>query len=249
MAKVKGIVTLQGTLGGVNYYQTIYGPIAREAGGGFNGDAIRTKASMKRVRENGSEFGHCSRVNKLFRQGIGVFYEHYKFAGLHGHLMRLFTRLKDLDPVNERGERRVGLGLATEAGKTLMRTFDYTPESRLSKVWPYKPQIENSDYKLRFTSIDMAKVTFPKGATHLKLLYGVLDIDFGSMTFERYAADPVLIDRSFDSHSLEIPLTEIPTITQTAIGVLGMRLYQQVDGILYPLHDEKFVGFEVVGSF
>lgn len=246
MAKVKGIVTLQGTLGGVNYYQTIYGPIAREAGGGFNGDAIRTKASMKRVRENGSEFGHCSRVNKLFRQGIGEFYEHYKFAGLHGHLMRLFTGLKDLDTVNERGERRVGLGLATEAGKTLMRTFDYTPESRLSNLWPYKPQIDDSDYTLRFTSIDMTKVKFPKGATHLKLLYGVLDMDFENMTFVRYTAEPVLIDRSFDSHSLDITLTEMPIITQTAIGVLGMRLYQRVDENLYPLNDERYVAFNVM---
>ncbi len=246
MAKVKGIVTLQGTLGGVNYYQTKYGHIAREAGGGFNGDAIRTKASMKRVRENGSEFGHCSKVNKLFRQGIGAFYEHYKFAGLHGHLMRLFTGLKDLDPVNERGERRVGLGIATEAGKTLLRTFDYTPESRLSKVWSYKAQIDDSDYTLRFTGIDMTKVKFPEGATHLKLLYGVLDMDFTAMSFKRHAAEPVLIDRSFDSTTLDITLSEMPAIAQTAIGVLGMRLYQGVDGVLYPLHDERYVALHVM---
>lgn len=42
MAKVKNIVGLQGTIGGVNFYLRKGVPLARAAGGGFNGDAIKT---------------------------------------------------------------------------------------------------------------------------------------------------------------------------------------------------------------
>src|SRR5690606_10049065 len=180
--------------------------------------------------ENGSEFGHCSKANKLFRLATREFYEHYKFAGLHGHLMRLFTQLKDLDSVNTRGERRVGVGVQTDAGKALLRTFNYTPLSQLAKVMPYDPLFDITDFSLRFTNIDLSHMKFPKGVTHLKLLYGVLDMDFTTMTYQRYAAEPVWIDRSFGSGTLELALTGMPVIQQTGIAVLGMRLYQSVDG-------------------
>ena len=66
MATQKGIVSLVGTVGGVNFYFRKGKAVARKAGGGFSGKAIKTKASMMRVRENNSEFGHCSSVKKSF---------------------------------------------------------------------------------------------------------------------------------------------------------------------------------------
>lgn len=246
MAKVKGIVSLKGTIGGVTYYKTKYGQIAREAGGGFNGEAIRTKASMRRVRENGSEFGKCSKTNKLFRTAVSVFHEHYKFVGLHGHLMRLFTQIKDLDTVSPRGQRHVGIGVQTEAGKSLLRQFNYTPESQLEKFFPYQPIFHANESLFRYDSIDMKKVKFAKGATHLKLLCGVLDMDFTNMVYQRYTADPVLIDQNFSGGTLELPLNNLPEIQHLGIPVLGIRLYQKVGGVLVPLKDEKYVSLKVL---
>ena len=67
MARQKGLFKVTGTLGNVNFYVVNGVGYARKAGGGFNGKAIKTKASMRRVRENASEFGHCSSVKKAFR--------------------------------------------------------------------------------------------------------------------------------------------------------------------------------------
>lgn len=247
MAKVKGIVSLKGTIGGITYYKTKYGDLAREAGGGFNGEAIRTKASMQRVRENGSEFGHCSKTNKLFREAIGAFYEHYKFAGLHGHLMSMFTRLKDLDTISPRGQRQVGIGVQSEAGKSLLRQFNHTPESQLGNFFPYLPLFHADASLLRYAHIDMTKVKFPKGATHLKLRGGVLDMDFTNMTYQRYATEPVLIDQHFGGGTLDLVLDHLPIIEHTGIPILGMRLYQRVGGEIVPLHDEKYVSVNVLG--
>ena len=62
MAKQKGILPFVGTLGGLNFYYLHGKPIVRQAGGGFNAKDIKNKPSMRRVRENSSEFGHCSEV-------------------------------------------------------------------------------------------------------------------------------------------------------------------------------------------
>lgn len=245
MAKATGIVTLQGTIDGITFYQLNGKQVARMAGGGFNGHAIRTKASMQRVRENGSEFGHCSRVNKMFRQAISPFYEHYKFTGLHGYLMKLFTQLKDLDATNIRGQRRVSLGLQTHAGKTLLQKFNYTPQSQLAKVFPFDAVFDGTTFSVRYYNILMNNVQFPSGATHLKLLYGLIDFDFDSLTFTQYSGKPVLIDANYGGDFLELGLSTVPVIQHTGIMVLGMRLYQAQDGVLYPLNDERFVGVQV----
>lgn len=248
MAKIKGIVSLKGTLGGLNYYKTKHGHIAREAGGGFNGEAIRTKASMQRVRENGSEFGHCSKINKVFRQAIGEFHEHYKFQGLHGHLMSLFTQLKDLDPISARGQRRVGLGAQTEAGKNILRQFNYTPHSQLERIFPFQPVIDATTYHIRFDHIDMGMVKLPPGATHLKLRYGVVDMDFNSMTYESYTGAPFLIDKNFVEGPLELILDNVPAIAHMCLPILGMRLYQRVGGEMMAFKNETLVGLKVLGS-
>jgi len=60
----------------------------------FNGDAIRTQASMQRVRENASEFGHCSTVKKHFRLAMQAFFNDYKETTLHAQMMRLFIAIK-----------------------------------------------------------------------------------------------------------------------------------------------------------
>lgn len=244
MAKVTGIVALQGTLDGVTFYKLNGKQVARMAGGGFNGHAIRTKASMQRVRENGIEFGHCSRVNKVFRQAINTFHEAYKFTSLHGHLMTLFTQLKNLDSVSIRGQRRVDLGLQTDVGKALLKTFNFTPQSQLAKVFPFEAVFDGSNFSMHYPNIDMSKVLFPDGVTHLKLLYGVLDIDFEHLTYTRYAASPLLIDTNYGGGLLQLGLATAPILQHTGVVVLGMRLYQELDGVLYALQDDRFVGFQ-----
>ena len=52
MATQKGIISLTGTLGDINFYFRKGKAVARKAGGGFNGKAIKTKPSMVWIREN-----------------------------------------------------------------------------------------------------------------------------------------------------------------------------------------------------
>ena len=51
MAKQKGVVFFEGTLGGINFYYRKGVPTARAAGGGFNRRAIKTSPRMVRVRD------------------------------------------------------------------------------------------------------------------------------------------------------------------------------------------------------
>ena len=247
MAKQKGILPLVGTLGGVNFYYLNGKAVARKAGGGFNGKAIKSKASMQRVRENGSEFGHCSRVNKVFRQALQPFYSGYTFTHFHSRLMTLFTRLKTLDSTSARGERRVGLGVGTATGAQLLCDFEYTPDCRLHTVLPFPFSMDWGTYTFSISDFDVTQVVFSPGATHLVLQFGVLDFDFDTLAYHLHLADAVVLSKTFSDTSIHMTPTTFPNGSGTVLAVCGVRYYQEVGGVKYLLNSKNSVGFEVVG--
>ncbi len=123
MAKQIGLLPISGTLDGVNFYLRKGVPVARKAGGGFDSRKIKSSPTMKRVRENGSEFGHCSRVKKVFKDGLFPFFKNYKNGDLHSNMMQLFLAIKDLDLISERGKRNLYSGLQNPESKKLKRSL------------------------------------------------------------------------------------------------------------------------------
>lgn len=247
MAKQKGILPLVGSIGGINFYYLNGKPVARIAGGGFTRDGIRTKASMQRVRENGSEFGHCSRVNKVFRHAILPVHNFHKFTFFHSRLMTLFTGLKDLDSVNKRGERRVAISLESVVGKNLLKDFTYTPECIPLNVFPIAHSLDWNTGTLHFPEISTEHVLFVKGATHLSLQFGLLDFNFESLEYDLQLAEPLILPKNFLGTNITLGPEYLPTNQGLQIAVLGIRYYQEVEGQLYVLNGKDGVGIGVLG--
>jgi hypothetical protein len=247
MAKQKGIVPLVGTIGGINFYYLNGKPVARAAGGGFNGKAIKTKTSMKRVRENAQEFGHCSKVNKAFRAALRPFYAPHKFTFFHSRLMTLFTQLKALDTTHERGRRQVATAVATDEGKRLLLEFNYTPKVDLRQVLPFSMEMDWASYTLSLSDFAIQQVPFITGATHIGLQFGVLDFNFSTLASELHLAEPMVLAKDFSGTSVSLSPISVPSGVGQSLAVLGVQYYQEVDGRLYVLHAEDGVGFAVVG--
>ena len=249
MAKQKGILPFVGTLGGLNFYYLNGKPIVRLAGGGFNGKDIKNKPSMQRVRENSSEFGHCSEVNKAFRMALRPFYKGYKFTHFHSRLMRLFTQLKDLDVVNKRGERLVGNGITHANGLNLLKNYPYTPDCDVRNVMPFAYVVDATNFGLTISEFDIKQVCFIAGATHIELTYGVLDMDFTTLDYDIHLADVLVLDKGFAGTSVSLMPSSLPTSIGTKLAVLGVRFYQEVDGALYVLNANDGVGIMVLECF
>ena len=246
MAKQKGILPLVGTIGGINFYYLNGKPVARGAGGGFNGKAIKTKASMQRVRENGSEFGHCSNVNKAFRMGLQPFYTQHSFTFFHSRLMTLFTQLKALDAVNARGERRVSQGVATAQGQQLLKAFKYTPKLALEQVLPFNFVMDWETNTFTLPTFKAERVSFISGATHMGLQFGILDFNFETLEYNMHMAEALVLTKTFLDTSVAFTPVSVPDGMGLKMAILGLRYYQEVDGLLYLLNAENSLGFTVV---
>src|SRR5690606_1869172 len=245
MAKYKSLFTIIGTIGGINFYVLDGEPVKRDAGGGFTREAIKTKASMVRVRDNNSEFGNCSRLNKVFRQALRPFYVQHKFPLFHSRLMTLFTGLMALDPVNGRGERLVYRGLELDEGKRSLEHFIYTPECQPRDVLPFDFEMDWDTYTLAIPKFQMKQVSFIPGATHIALQFGVLDFNFKTSTYQLHMAESLKLSKDFAGDTLSFTVTDVPTGLGLELGVIGIRYYQEVDGELYLLKAKEGVGISV----
>jgi hypothetical protein len=244
MTKVKSIVGLKGTIGGLNFYLRKGVPLMRAAGGGFNGEAIKTKASMVRVRENSSEFKGCMQTVRFFKQGLQTFLSTFKDGTLHQRLVSLFTQIKNEDVVAARGLRTVSGGLQTMAGQGLLRNYLLSSGSRLDTLLHQKILF---DWESGFSIPDFepAVVSFVGGATHLELRVGYLTFDFEHYTSSFGATDTVYLGAA-DGGTVFIPAPTLAPAEGMKVGVVMARFVQEVNGAFYPLKNEQSVVMEVL---
>lgn len=243
MAKQTGIIKLKGTIGGVTYYETkIAGHLARTAGGGFS----KGSKHKERTMENASEFGRCSKIKKAFRIALAPFLCVRKDGELHGRMVQLFTRLKDMDRVNSRGNRRVGAGIETPRGLQLFRDFAFTPSCNVMEVLAASVDFDFTSRILRVTNFDIRAVKFPAGATHMALTLGLLHFDFDTLAYRLKNSAPLYMDKNNSATSFEMNV-DLPDVEGTAVAVLGMKFYQEVESSYYLFKGANAVGVETVG--
>ncbi|WP_334113847.1 hypothetical protein [Paucihalobacter sp.] len=245
MARVTGLFKITGTIGGMNFYLDGGENLVRDAGGGFNGDAIRTKDSMVRVRENASEFGHCASVKRVFMNALHPYLSKLKGRKLHSAMTSLFVQIKNFDPVSKRGERRVSQGLTTPDGHNLLLTYSYPERFTVDQVLGNRFSVDMTTHSCSCIDFDVSKIAFPEYATHVSLLYGVVFMDFEVLEAKAFLAADYYIAKNDVNHSITLNPVAAPIGTGVRIAVMGVRFYQEVNGVMTQLEAKR--GVAVLG--
>lgn len=240
MAKGKGIVRLSGTIQGLTFYLLDGKQVVRAAGGGFNGEAIKTKASMVRVRENGSEFKRCMHDVAFFKEMLQPYLLFLKDGKLHQRLVRLFAQVKALDPVSARGQRNFALGLTTDKGRGLLQGFVLTQGATFENTLRHSFSFDFAN-GLHVPNCLGASLFVGTSATHFELVLRFVMLDT-SAQFSYFESEKIMLDGLFTGDvSLNVPtLPEGHSCVVVAIG----RFFQEVNGSLYPMANGVM---EVVG--
>lgn len=250
MARQKGLIQLEGTIGGVNFYIRKGVALARQSGGGFNGKAIKTKASMVRVRENGSEFGAVSKFKKMLRISIHDHLFYCKETTLHGRMMSMLQEIKAMDLNSERGSRKVWKGLETEIGYKLMTSFLFTPKQNLSNLFGGLPTVANLGGSCIFNNLKLAHTCFSKTATHLRMSYLVVDYDANNLEFKRYDAVPVTFSKTDEAAALiDFQIADLPPTFELRMSFLAVQFYQRSSGNLVELKEQGMAGLHCLDIF
>ncbi|MET3036508.1 hypothetical protein ABXT08_10425 [Chryseobacterium sp. NRRL B-14859] len=124
MATYESIIKIKGAVGDLVFY-TLNGKNVVRKKSGFNKTAFKKNPSYEKVRQNSTEFGHCSKMGKIIRNCLSAYIKEAGDPLLYQKFAKLMTSIKDWDGISERGKRTVENGLKTEQGKKLLRAFQF----------------------------------------------------------------------------------------------------------------------------
>jgi len=182
MAKFEGILRIEGTMQGMTFYKSKDGALVRTKGG-VSRERILKDANFQRTRENGSEFGHCAKMAKLFRKSIADKVNLAKDHRTSSRLNQVMHRIKALDEVSDRGERSVAEGILTPGGPQELNGFEFNLNSRIEQVFLQLQALDTTTGTLEYPDFLPGKhLLFPSGATEADLQLIATEVNFTTGT-------------------------------------------------------------------
>src|SRR5690606_38746888 len=138
MAKQTGIIKLKGTIGGISFYKTSDGHLAREKGG-IDASRIANDPAFQRTRENGSEFGTAGKGGKLIRVALRNLMQNASDKRVTSRLTQKLVAVVKTDATHERGFRTI-----QDGNLALLGGFEFNINGKLASLFfaGYTPVID-----------------------------------------------------------------------------------------------------------
>ena len=245
MAKQTGIIKLKGTIGGISFYKTADGHLAREKGG-VDKNRIQNDPAFQRTRENGSEFGRAGKGGKVLRNAIRLLLQNAKDKRVVSRLTKSLVAITKTDTTNERGLRTLQDG---DLG--LLEGFEFNLNGKLGATL-FTPFTKAFDRVAGDATLDLVafspivRIAAPSGTTHFKLVMGVAELDFENetSTFESDAT-AILPYTAPDTAAIALSATITANSTLPVAQVIGVEFYQEVNGEMYALKNGAYNALSV----
>jgi len=246
MAKQKGIIKLDGTIGGITFYKSQDGYLAREKGG-VPAEKIANDPAFQRTRENGEEFGRAGKAGKLLRNAIRAMLQNATDSRMVSRLTQKMVEVVQADAINPRGQRNVIDGEAE-----LLEGFEFNISGKLGTTLyaPFTGTIDRAAGTLTasipsFVPINM--LAAPSGATHFKIVSAGAEVDFENETFVMDSqATAVLQWDATATAAINLANAVTANSTHPLFLALGIEFYQQVNGQMYPLKNGAFNALSLI---
>ena len=246
MAKQKGIIKLDGTIGGITFYKSQDGYLAREKGG-VSAEKIANDPAFQRTRENGEEFGRAGKAGKLLRNAIRAMLQNASDSRMVSRLTQKMVEVVQADITNPRGQRNVIDGEAE-----LLQGFEFNISGKLGTTLyaPYTSTIDRVAGTLEanipsFVPLNM--IAAPGGTTHFKVVSAGAEIDFENETFVMDSnASAILPWDATATAVLTLTNTVTANSTHPLFLALGIEFYQEVNGQMYPLKNGAYNALALV---
>lgn len=246
MAKQTGIIRLQGTIGGVSFYKTADGHLAREKGG-VDGNRIKNDPAFQRTRENGAEFGTAGTGAKMIRNANRILIQSAKDRNTSARLTRDVLRVVKTDSVNERGQRKI-----VDGNMELLAGFEFNRRGRLGSTFfgQFAPSFDRAsgDGQIEVNPFQASSsIAAPGGTTHFKIVGGLSAVDFENESFESDTDETAILPwdaSSVPSTTLEMGITG--GSTAPVMLLFGIQFYQEVNGQMYVLNNGAFNALQLV---
>jgi hypothetical protein len=246
MAKQKGIIKLEGTLGDITFLKTRDGYLAKE-NNPPSAARIATDPAFARTRENASEFGRAGKAGKLLRTALRMAMQNAKDSRVTSRLTAEMIKVIQADSTSTRGQRNVIDGEAA-----LLEGFNFNNNAVLSSMLfaSYNSSIDRAAGTLTvnipaFVPANM--ITYPAGSTHFKICANGCAVDFENENFESDFKETAILPLNNNATAvINLNCAVTANSTHPLFLAMGIQFYQEVNGTFYPLKDGGYNGLELV---
>lgn len=236
MGKSTGLISFSGSVGNVTIDKK--GNVRQKPQS--NKSKFDSAASMVRTRENASEFGLAASAGKMLRESLRVQLSSASDSLLTGRITKAMRAIIGLDTTQPRGSRRP---LAANGGVLSGLNFNIGASLGQSLQAPFSIAAQGAGVTLSIPGLDpRIDVNAPQGATHYRILYAAVALDFAAMTYRiATVASPLGIQSL--SAPAQVNITQVAsfatatTADELVIAVVGMDYYQRLNGLDYPLNN------------
>lgn len=246
MAKLNGILKIEGTIQDMTFYKSKDGHLVRSKGG-VSKQRISTDAAFARTRENNSEFGMAAKAGKLVRNTLRTFLLNAKDSRVTSRLTQVMSIIKNYDKTSNRGKRTVATGITDALAIQVLKGFDFNENASLAAVL-YKPYtVETSRGVITISKVSpINDLAFPAGATDVTFKGAFANVDFangiGNIEYTNEMSVPL--------DSTEVDITLIPSATPSGSGtklfLLTIEFFQSVNGQQYSLKNGAYNALSII---
>ncbi len=246
MARLKGLLKIEGTLDELTFYKTQDGHLVKTKSG-VSGDRIANDPTFQRTRENGSEFGSAAAAGKLLRDAVRTLMLTAADNRITARVTQLMTIIKNYDTTSQRGERNVGVGIAAPGATDELKNFDFNINAILSSIL-YKPYAVDTATGVITISglVPINDIAAPIGASHVSLRGAWAKVDFaaGTSAVEYTNTTNVAIDAT--SGNVTLTPAGVPAGSGTSMFLLAVEFFQEVNGVQYTLKNGAYNALSIV---
>ena len=246
MAKQTGIIKLKGTIGGISFYKTSDGHLAREKGG-VDATRIKNDPAFQRTRENGAEFGRAGVGGKVLRNALRLLLQNAKDKRVVSRLTTNILKVVKADTTNERGSRTVEQG-----DLSLLGGFDFNANGKLGSTL-FAPYSQSYDRVAGDADVSLApfspkqQIAAPSGTTHVKLVMGIAEVDFANESFVFDSAETAILPFTAPpTAQIDLMASVTANSTLPTFQVLGVEFYQEVNGEMYSLKNGAYNALSII---
>jgi len=240
MAQQKSILKLKGTIGGITFYKSKDGYLAREKGG-VDASRIANDPGFARTRENGAEFGNAASAGKLLRDAMRALAKDASDGRVTARVTQIMAQIKNMDEANARGERSAAEGVAKDEAKALLIGFNFNVNAALGTVL-YKPfEVDTETGEIKIAALTPLKdISLPSGASHIILRSGFASINFLTGESEMIVSEPVRLSVNAEAQAVSLKPATVPVIEGTHFMLLSIDFVQSVNNADYSLNNNAY---------
>ncbi|MBS1566394.1 MAG: hypothetical protein JST39_18570 [Bacteroidetes bacterium] len=236
---------MQGSIGGVNFYRSQDGFLAREETS-VDAERIKTDPAFKRTRENGNEFGTAAKAGKLFRITFMPLLRIGSDARVISRIVKSMMDALQFDTTHKRGKRVVSAG-----DLTMLKGFECNASAPLSATLKMTPTATIDRVQGKATVslgavVPEELIAAPTGATHFKIVTAAAAIDFDKGTHTEDFQSSVLLPWDINPMAALTLTNTLPAASTLPLFLLlGIQFFILDAGTVYPLNNNSSNALQV----